>query len=191
MKGKLQNAEDILTSNVFGLLKLVSDNTFGQIFNLLLSEDKKLPLDNFANYKLELWQRFDVKEPDVYLELTDGTKIIIEVKYGTQESSENQLKDYLKYSDAKFLIYLTSDRTEPTDITQKPEYKVLPIYWTNWYKVNDIISKIALQVDGVEKKILELIVAYLQYKDFVYFSGWSSFDLLKVKHLTFYKGEDK
>lgn len=190
IKCKLQNPEDVLTSNVFGLLNLLPDKYLCKIFNTVLPNDKKVSEDIFVIEEFELWKCLDGKVPDVYLKLKNGMEIVVEVKYGSPESDENQLKNYLDrlQNVDKFLIYLTADRTEPIYVTMKEIYKSLPIYWISWYKLNEIIKH--LKQDGlppVEYKILDLIHRYLNFKQFVYFSGWSS--LKYITKVKFYEGE--
>lgn len=175
--GKLQNPEDVLTSSVFDLLSLLPARFLWGLFSpsfpptFQLSVDASDPLDGV----ITLWKRMSGKEPDVHVILGERTEMIIEVKYGSGESSVNQLRNYYERLTAenKVLIYLTDDRNAPQEVLSK--YNDLPaIVWLSWYELNMRVKEM-LNVPGQshsEHRIISMIHNYLNFKDFIYFSGW-------------------
>lgn len=184
------NREDILTSNVFTLIKLLPDQVILQILNDLLPKNKQGILPQNGTIKcFEFWKKINsLKEPDIYIELDSGFVIIIEVKYRSSESSELQLKEYLELfsTKSKLLIYLTADHTEPFLTTQKKQYKSLPICWTNWYLLNRILHS-SNSNNEVANNIFKTLTTYLNHKKFTYFYGWDYIENSTNYDLSFYK----
>lgn len=147
LKGKLsreqENMEDILTSNVFGLLRLMTpaEGLLPFLREAKLPNDTK-PLDNLANdanVEYDFWPRFDERdchpcEPDVVLHITEPARsprhVWIEAKYLSGKSSEegpdddrpydqlarewDNLVRVAKHTQAEpLLIYLTTDVSLP------------------------------------------------------------------------------
>ena len=191
---EVSNREDILTSNVFTLIKLLPDKIILQILRDLLPVKEQNTLPQNQTIKcFDFWKKINsLKEPDIYIELDSGFVIIIEVKYLSPESSELQLKEYLDLfsTDSKLLLYLTADNTEPFLTTQKDQYKSLPIYWTNWYLLNQTLNNIVSN-NEIINNILELIITYLNHKKFTYFYGWDYIENKTNYDLSFYKRKEQ
>ena len=103
----------------------------------------------------------ELDEPDVYFELDDGTKIIVEVKFWSGESDENQLKDYAMHCD--HLIYLTQNQHQKV---AKEKYKTHEqIYLLDWKEFSNALTNINAR-NQTESKILEKVKTYLNYKIF-------------------------
>lgn len=190
---EVSNREDILTSNVFTLIKLLPDQLILQIFCDLLPKNGQSILPKNETIKcFEFWKKINgLKEPDIYIELDSGFIIIIEVKYRSPESSEFQLKEYLELfnTESKLLIYLTADHTEPFPTTKKEKYKYLPIYWTNWFLLNRILNNI-FSGNEIVNNILNTLITYLNHKKFTYFYGWDQIDNSVNYDLSFYKRKE-
>ena len=188
------NREDILTSNVFTLIKLLPDQLILQILRDLLPAKGQNILPKNQKIKcFDFWKKINgLKEPDIYIETDSGFVIIIEVKYQSPESSESQLKDYLDLfrTESKILLYLTADRTEPFLTTQKKQYKSLPIYWANWYLLNRTLNNVVSN-DETINNILEMIITYLNHKKFNYFYGWNCIKNATNYDLSFYRRKEQ
>ncbi len=133
-----------------------------------------------APSSFELWKKFQNKnektdklrdEPDVYFELEDGKKVIIEVKYHSDESSENQLSDYAKHCD--YLIYLTFRSVHQTQA--KSKYANHPnIYLLSWREFYQALQAIPKPSSSIESSLLLHIEKYLNYKIGSIWDGWVS-----------------
>ncbi len=191
---EVTNREDILTSNVFTLIKLLPDQIILRILSDLLPKNEQgiLPWNETIKC-FEFWKKINsLKEPDIYIELESGFIIIIEAKYRSPESSEFQLKEYLELfnTKSKLLIYLTADRTEPFSTTRKEKYRCLPIYWTNWFLLNQTIKNIKSNYEVINN-ILDTLITYLNHKKFAYFYGWKKIEYSENHDLSFYKRNEK
>ncbi len=190
---EVSNREDILTSNVFTLIKLLPDQVILQILSDLLPKKEQSVLPKNETIKcFDFWKKINsLKEPDIYIELDSGFVIIIEVKYLSPESSEFQLKEYLELfnTESKLLLYLTADHTEPFLTTQKEQYKSLPIYWTNWYLFNRTLNNITSTNETINN-IFHTLITYLNYKKFTYFYGWDYIENSTNYDLNFYKRKE-
>jgi hypothetical protein len=142
LKGKTF-PEDILTSNVFGLLKLLPERILFSILSnaINLKRDNLEEIKSFDKIeKLEFWPSTSWGVPDLILILSnkqdDKAAVVIEVKYGASKTGtayldakgdlknkeEDQLARYWRYLcyefpkfENKFLVYLTEDRTIPLE----------------------------------------------------------------------------
>lgn len=105
MKGKLPAvfySEDVLTSNVFGLLKLLPDNLLIELLSLsnLVSLSENLPRENLSDnlkiydkvHSFEFWKRIETGEPDIFIIFKSEEHpnqqaiVLIEVKYMASKS---------------------------------------------------------------------------------------------------------
>jgi Holliday junction resolvase len=197
-----ENKEDVLTSNVFGLLELV--DYYAHLPTLIAGahniKDTSQSFENVVNIKnlkvtrLTLWKSFDAlwgkfEEPDVYVELHDDErvlKIIIEVKYKSPESIKyvddtqiGQLKRYIMATKADYLIYLTASHLSAKHLqTDNLEYgdKIFHIHWED---LNRELKKIIDSKNGIEKKVLQKISDYLDFKGFFGWEQWNM-DFLNI-----------
>jgi len=198
---KLETWEDILTSNVFGLLDLI-DNKY--LLEIVLNA--KNIHGNFIKDKLndkkiknvELWKNFkNIGEPDIVVILDDDSFFIIEVKYFShehnakkemQESEDEEQKvekgQLAKYLDKEidnkksdFIIYLTQDyqslKVIQNSDAKKPNSKdrIEDIYHIHWDEFNEYLINIK-DINGIEKNIIEEIKEYLNFKGFTYWKGF-------------------
>lgn len=174
--------EDVLTSNIFGLMNFLDSHLLS-----VLSDARHISTgDNmaFAFWQkrikpktFELWKHFDNKnsetdkeldEPDVYFELDDGTKIIVEVKFWSGESDENQLKDYAMHCD--HLIYLTQNQHQKKAVEKYQSNK--KIYLLSWKEFNNALKKVSCE-NEIENKVIEKVKNYLDYKIGSFWDGWT------------------
>lgn len=210
---RLETWEDVLTSNVFGLLELID---YKYLINII-SNSKNHKNDSIQETlkdrhidHIELW-KYDknIGEPDVLVTLDDGTFFIIEVKYFSHEHNKKeqiseedsaqynengQLAKYLNLEiDSKksdFIIYLTADyqslkMIENSNSTSKECLD--NIYHIHWNDFNEHLIKI--ECDGIEKKIINKIIQYLDFKGFTFWRGFkykSEYDNLKIDIGGFY-----
>ena len=213
IKGKIpevRDKEDLLTSNVIGLLSLLPDFIFVRILNQSIDSDgKSLNLEESQNVKLHFWKKFDYGEPDIFIEGKTFVGII-EAKfksaksgsaYENEETKEienkeiDQLGKYWKgienYNGEKFLIYLTNDPCFPFEsikISEKVSGEKARIFWLNWTSIH--YELVNLQNDerlnDTDRKIIKLLESYCKYKGFKHFMGWEALDYPKAD-LSFYR----
>ncbi len=175
--------EDVLTSNVFGFMSLVDIHLL-----TVLSHAKHISSNDalkkvFFNQQIKsqsfsLWKQLknlnietdkDRDEPDVYFELNDGKKIIVEVKFYSPESDKNQLKDYAMHCD--YLIYLTQAKHRKE---AEKKYKLEPkIYLLDWKEFNEALKKLEI-MNEIESKIIQKIKTYLDHKIGSFWDGWET-----------------
>jgi len=191
---KLETWEDVLTSNVFGLLELIEYKHLLGLISMARNH-KNISVENkFKDKKIqtvELWKYFkNIGEPDILVTLDDGTFFIIEVKYFSHEHNkkdkqvednseepykeDGQLSKYLdieidkKKSD--FIIYLTANYQSIKQIKgskSSSKKRLDNIYHIHWDKFNEYLGKIE-NLEGIEKNIINKIIKYLDYKGFSY-----------------------
>ena len=215
---KLETWEDVLTSNVFGLLEFIDYKYLIDVVSKAKnyqSDSIKSSLKDKKIKNVELWKSFkNIGEPDILVTLDDDTFFIIEVKYFSHEHNKKeqveneddiekyqengQLKKYLNIAidnkKSDFIIYLTADyqslnAIQNSDSTSKACLD--NIYHIHWDDFNEyLISK---QFDGIEekieKKIIDKIITYLDFKGFAYWRGFeykSEYDSLNTKIGGFY-----
>lgn len=211
---KLETWEDVLTSNVFGLLDLIDNKYLLEIIFKAKNIHDNYIIDKLKNKKIksvELWKKFkNIGEPDILVTLDDDTFFIIEVKYFSHEHNKKeqveneddiekyqengQLKKYLNIAidnkKSDFIVYLTANyqslkAIQNSDSTSKSCLD--NIYHIHWDDFNaHLISK---KPDGIEKKIIDKINEYLEFKGFTYWSGFeykSEYDSLNIKIGGFY-----
>ncbi len=196
---KIDNWEDILTSNIFGLLDLIDNKYLLRIVSNATNIDGNTLSDTLKNKKIkniELWKYFkNIGEPDILVTLNDDTFFIIEVKYFSHEHNskkeileddnedeqqeQGQLEKYLnididnKKSD--FIIYLTQDYQSLKVIQnnkQNSSNNVIDrIYHIHWNKFNEFFNELE-NIVGIEEKIIGKLVEYLDFKGFTYWNGF-------------------
>lgn len=180
----ISTQEDVLTSNIFGLLSLVD-----MYLLKILSHAKPIHPDadikNFIGKgsidgKIEFWKIFNNQndkngktrdEPDIYFKMRNGNKIIVEVKYYSGESSENQLEDYSHHCDA--LIYLTPDNKIAAETIEKYANNK-KIFWLSWEQFHIAAELAKTDSEGLEQKILDMVCRYLEHKNLKYWNGWET-----------------
>lgn len=194
---KLETWEDILTSNVFGLLDLLDNKYLLEIVsNAKNHNNKQIGFKGREIKSVELWKYFkNIGEPDIVVTLDDNSFFIIEVKYFSyehnskkehqenvdKEQEKGQLSKYLdieingKKSD--FIIYLTQDY-QSLKVIQNSDDKEInskisldSIYHIHWNELNEYMTSIR-DVSGIEKNIIYKIVEYLNFKGFKYWQGF-------------------
>jgi hypothetical protein len=192
IQGKAHNPEDVLTSNVFGLLRLLPKPYVARVLNphieralgtgYLLSEE--------GDIEVQLWKHLPYEnrwcEPDVLLLPQDGRALAVEVKYGTDESSDNQLLKYFEsvrrlYPKAEVLLYLTDDREKPQSVLDK--YPQVKIAWLSWYDLFETVSAICVaESNECHRRILDAVLSYLEFKGFSSFRGWDIKPISRFSH---------
>lgn len=206
---KLERWEDILTSNVFGLLDLIDNKYLLEI----ISNAKNIHNDSISNRvkgknikDVELWRNFtSIGEPDIVVTLDDNTFFIIEVKYFSHEHNskkdednntevdnyeeQGQLDKYFNikidnYNKNDFIIYLTQDYQSLKVIQENKENSsnniIDNVYHLHWNDFNEFLIKIE-NIEGIEKKIIDKIIEYLNFKGFVYWEGFKYKKEYKIK----------
>ena len=196
---KLETWEDILTSNVFGLLELIEYKHLLGLVSMARNHENDSIKNKFKDKKIqtvELWKNFkNIGEPDILVKLDDGTFFIIEVKYFSHEhnkknkemkdNSEEQYKEdgqLSKYLDIEidkqksdFIIYLTADYQSIKQIKDSKSTSkecLNNIYHIHWDMFNEYLGNIK-NLEGIEKNIVNKIIEYLDYKGFEQWEGFS------------------
>lgn len=196
----ISRQEDVLTSNIFGLMRLVPDHLITVLTNAKhISANEKLAHINTSPIALnsfELWKKFQNKnektekrrdEPDVYFELENSLKIIIEVKYLSGESDENQLIDYAEHCD--YLIYLTffNDHHKKAKEKYSQHEKIYLLTWREFYNA---VRNIPKSDSIIESALLAQVAQYLDYKFGSIWDGWvETLGSTTYLHGGFYNGK--
>ena len=196
---KLATWEDVLTSNVFGLLDLLNNEHLIQIVsNAKNHKNEQINFKDREIKSVELWKFFkNIGEPDILVTLTDDSFFIIEVKYFShehnskkevQESDDKEKKQekgqLAKYLDIEinskksdFIIYLTQDYQslkviQNSDDKQANSKASLDnIFHIHWDEFNEYLINIK-DANGIEKKVIDKIIEYLNFKGFKYWQGF-------------------
>lgn len=192
--------EDVLTSNVFGLMRMLPNHLIEILANAkhIETNEKLTQISSsaIASNSFELWKIFQNRnektdknrdEPDVYFELENGKKIIIEVKYESGESDENQLVDYATHCD--YLIYLTFFHEHQKKAKEKYSHHE-KIYLLTWKKFHELLRDIPKSDSIIESTLIAHIEHYLEYKFGSIWDGWSkNFGKINYSHGGFYSGK--
>lgn len=205
----IEQQEDILTSNVFGLMRIIPDHLIKILANakyikdnnkFLEIETSSIVLDSF-----ELWKSFTTEgirdEPDIYFELNNGQKIIVEVKYHSGESnkkksSENkeietndekeisQLAKYVKHCD--YLIYLTFFNEHQSQAREKynENEKIYLMTWREFHQ--SLKEEMKRTISSVSLSVLQLIDKYLNHKNTIW-DSWSNNFTVNISKGSFYE----
>ncbi len=189
MRGKLpiaESREDVLTSNVFGLLELVEHKGLIEILatarNINGETCEKLQNKHLKIENVELWKNFGGVEPDVFVTLEDGTQFVIEVKYyggehnkkvleDGERTDKGQLRKYLDATQTDFLIYLTRNYRALKELSEDSRKKEAQIYHIHWEEFNEELKKVK-NLQGCEKNIFEKLIDYLDFKGFEIWQGF-------------------
>lgn len=196
----ISRQEDVLTSNIFGLMRLVPDHLITVLANAKhISVNEKLAQINTSPIALnsfELWKKFQNKnektekrrdEPDVYFELENSIKIIVEVKYLSGESDENQLIDYAEHCD--YLIYLTFFNDHHKKAKEKYSHHE-KIYLLTWREFYNAVRNIPKSDSLIESALLAQVAQYLDYKFASIWDGWAdTLGSTTYLHGGFYNGK--
>lgn len=179
----ISRQEDVFTSNVFGLMRMVPNYLIKVLINAKhISSNEKLTeisASSIAPSSFELWKKFHNKnlkteklrdEPDVYFELENSIKIIVEVKYLSGESDENQLIDYAEHCD--YLIYLTFFNNHHKKAKKKYSHHK-KIYLLTWREFYNAIRNIPKSDSLIESALLLQVAQYLDYKFGSIWDGWA------------------
>lgn len=195
---KLETWEDILTSNVFGLLDLIDNKYLLEILSNAKNVHINLIKEKLQGKKIkniELWKNIkQIGEPDIIVTLDDDTFFVIEVKYFSHEHNckkemsedqndeqqeHGQLEKYLnieinnKKSD--FIIYLTQDYQSLKVIQNNKQNSsnnvIDKIYHIHWNNFSEYFNKLE-NIVGIEGNIIAKLVEYLEFKGFIYWYGF-------------------
>ena len=190
MRGKLpiaESREDVLTSNVFGLLELVEYKGLIEILatvrNINGETCEKLQNKHLKIENVELWKNFGGVEPDVFVTLEDGTQFVIEVKYyggehnkkvleDGERTDKGQLRKYLDATQTNFLIYLTQNYSALKELSEDSREKEDQIYHIHWEEFNEELKKKIKDLHRFEKKVFEKLIEYLDFKGFEIWQGF-------------------
>ena len=212
---KLETWEDILTSNVFGLLEIIEYKHLLQIASKAKNHQGDSIQNNLTDKHIknvELWKNFQkIGEPDVLVTLDNDTFFIIEIKYFSHEHNKKEqiieedenLEDYnekgqlKKYLDleingnrSNFIIYLTADYQSLNHIQNSNSTSkecMDNIYHIHWNDFNEHLIKVASE--GIEKRVVDKIITYLNFKGFAYWEGFyyrEEYNMLNTNIGSFY-----
>ncbi len=191
---QLENWEDILTSNVFGLLELIDYKYLLEIIkHAKLGTNYTYNLvDQFSGRQiksLKLWHRFGKDEPDIYITLDDGTSFVIEVKYYSgehnkkkktnddkKEYEEGQLKKYLQTTKINYIVYLTASYRSLKELSDDSKTCLDKIYHMHWKDFNKHLKEV-LKRNSDGKCETNVIMKISEYLDFKGFDHWHGFEV--------------
>lgn len=153
ISSRLDDAEDLLTSNVFSFFKYADRKTYLKIF---LKDVGVLVSDRFLDdAEFRFWPRYDDStEPDLVI-LVGGYYILIEAKHlsgfgvATHEKDCQINREYKGGLDeatslGKVFIFvaITSHYYKPDHLfLDIPEEIRQALYWTNWQSVSRLLLK--------------------------------------------------
>ena len=197
----MRDMEDVLTSNVFGILK----NVDSYFLKKVLQKSLGISFSGQSIFELTFWPtnyKFDLNknlaaEPDCLI-TTEKYIILIEAKYHsdfgidiqTKPKDRNQLKrecallahlknEQIKPSDCQsYLLIVTEDLIEPVDRISSqfsPGRRPNNVFWNNWQGINQILKESIREYDNKDKVSLtwiEELTKLLDYKGLRAFKGF-------------------
>lgn len=195
---EIENSEDVLTSNIFGLLKYLPNDVFLNILDhakTLSGEKIEFDLKSYIP-EFIFWENIKgYGEPDLIIKFRNkvGHELIlcIEIKYYSSKSGEgdnDQLKRYFEAlsisskEKSRFLgvVYLTKypSRKELEDSLYHIEQKELDdaeekLFQLRWFEITESLENYNGVLNRRENLILNDLIKYLKYKNFVEFTGFS------------------
>jgi hypothetical protein len=179
----IENQEDVLTSNVFGLFDLLGNEYLMEILQEAKRKGEEIDLHGKIK-QVNLWPRdgFDGSEPDVVIDLKKGDHILVEVKFRSGESGEGQIKKYLdiggkngfKFSKVVYLTASYDSEKKLHESNRKYENKIYFLHWMDFNrKLKEFIKK---NETSIEQRILFKIHSYLNHKGFSVWDGWKTIE---------------
>lgn len=163
--------EDILTSRVFGILEILDRTKF--LLPILKQCEINLEQDSKPeNLSFSYWEKMTKRTPDVILK-DKSTLIFIECKLGSPLDIHQLTEEYedgMKARKDFWLIAVTSDWTEPSQIQQAKESltkksgKEPQLQWINWQKIYAILRSNAKNGSQTEKKLISDLLSLLKVK---------------------------
>ena len=185
LKGKLssriENQEDILTSNVFSFFKYADRQVY--LKDYLDGLGIKLMEDEAENAEFEFWPILpDKTEPDVVI-ISENYYILIEAKYNSkfsemENTERGQLNrevsmGYLKANNLGKtfrMIAITSDYIEPKKVLAS--FKNRPDFiWTNWQSVTNLLET-KLGKNNPQERFVNDLYNLLKTKNLRAFAGF-------------------
>lgn len=191
-------SEDVLTSNVFGIMNNCDRNLFLKPWLELIG----LIIDPIYVEQAEFffWRRFeDGTEPDIVIDMP-GYFIVIEAKYlsnlGDDETqlSREIIHGLKEAKDKQFnLVCITRDFDYPEILIKEKNKYSINIFWTSWQKLFIFLREILQKEhDNSTKRWLNDLKELLKNKGFMGFEGFRNIYsgevmnfqqyLLKLKH---------
>ena len=185
-----RDAEDYLTSAVFGHLRYIPPAVFWpELFAAALAVDKR-PLSQFlpaggTHLNVQFWPRTECgDEPDLILTLTypDGTtaELVIEVKLWSGKSGtdeRDQLIRYLRGVPNAVLIYLTpgnpmAEIADSLGTTIARPGDAHRLFGLRWQSLQDIARQSAATAPPPYDRILSDVAEFLACMGLSGFDGW-------------------
>ena len=181
---EIERMEDVLTSNVFGVLK----NIDASVMNAVLLEAGLSTNETSSEMEWHFWPRYQPEgvEPDIVIE-TSQRATVIEVKYESGFGGQNEKRDFQVLREVELASRLGKDKQncEYLTVTISPiddisnllppeRHKELAqlqqrvvIKNITWKQIFDVINKKHRDdSDPVSKKFLKDLVEYLKIKGF-------------------------
>lgn len=182
LHGKLpldaMRSEDVLTSNVFGIMKNCDRNIFLKPW--LESIGIKIGSNDIEQANFSFWPSFEGgTEPDVVIEMASYF-IVIEAKYlsnlGDDETqlSREIIQGSKEAGDKEFyLVCITSDFDYPETLTKEKQQHSKNIVWTSWQKLFIfLVDTLKKEQDNYTTRWLRDLKDLLEYKGFMGFTGF-------------------
>jgi hypothetical protein len=193
---KFEHAEDILTSNVFGVInyceRSIVLNEFLKSLNICVSSSE---LDK-AEFKF--WPRNSIAEPDVVITLP-STYILVEAKYNSKLGSDlTQLPREIRYAKAEankrdlYLLCVTDDILEPKETIARVIQKtgLTNVKWVGWRQITTIFKNSLKneEIDVISKRIVTEVIQLLEKKNLINFESFNKKDYQDIIKLTKIQG---
>lgn len=202
-KALIKDMEDILTSNVFGVLKNVDGYFIGEVLKRILGikwprKEAFEILFWSAEYKRHYDKNFS-SEPDCIIK-TKKNIILMEAKYhsdfgvdlisGIEDRNQlrrefallRHMKNITGFQD--YLLIVTEDLFEPVERIQKQfgSMKKPPnVYWTSWQEINSILKEAVESYDNKCKYSLLWIKELIELLDYKGLRNFKGFDVSAEK----------
>ena len=196
---EIENSEDLLTSNVFGLLKYLPADVFLNILSHAETlSGRKFDCSLLGGYipKFIFWENIKCYgEPDLIIKFSnkDGHELTlcIEIKYYSSKSGDGDNDQLRRYFEAltistkkrfNFLgiVYLTKypARKELKDSLYHIKKKKLDnaeekLFQLRWFEITRSLQEYEGKLNESEKLMLEDLISYLKHKNFVEFANFS------------------
>jgi hypothetical protein len=188
---KYTGEEDMLTSSVFGTLEIIDRSKFlapilGQC-GVELGEET-----DPGRFTFSYWETIGERTPDVVLK-DKPILISIECKLNAPLDFRQLVDEYKDGVEAHknfWLIAVTSDYVEPTEILQKAKdalirdgYKEPRIQWLNWQQIHTFLRKNARIGNETEEKLIGNLLSLLKAKGLSVFIAFEKAQLSSVATL--------
>lgn len=181
-RGK-EKDEDVLTSRVFGIFKIVDKSLV--LGKFLENVGIKIPKKEIEGARIRLWEKHGECIPDVVIQ-TKSSLIFVESKLDSPLSSEQLKTEYTQgdgESESFYLLCVTKHFDPPEEIEiLKKQLKTDRLFWTSWQSLYTYLLPIeeSTELDKTSKALIGDLRALLEAERLRGFSGFKDVDYEKI-----------